>query len=92
LLRRNSKKSFSLQENSEAFINPEISPILAGDSISSPTVCNLVNGYINSRFVADDDCGRGKSEEGVLHSSERETNFKLIDLGGMITTLYSPQM
>lgn len=52
----------SFLEHCEAFIEPEVTPILTGDLIAGPRVSNLVSSDVHLRFVRSDNCWRGKRE------------------------------
>lgn len=63
---------FSFLEDCEAFVEPKVTPVFAGDIITSPGMSDLMGSDINLRLVGCNDCWRGESQQWVFHSAHWE--------------------
>jgi hypothetical protein len=60
----------SLFENGEAFVDPKVLPVLAGDVISCPRMGDFMGCNVHLGLVSGDYGRRGKGKKWVLHGEE----------------------
>lgn len=68
--------NFTLNENSETFVQPKALPVGAGNGVTSPRVCDFVSCDVDLRKVTNDDGWWGESKQWVLHATHGEGRRK----------------
>lgn len=73
----------TLDEDGEAFVEPEAFPIAASDGVSGPGVSHFVSSDVHLRLVTDNNSGRSEGQERVLHAAHGEGRRE--DQDGVVT-------